>query len=128
MNPSEQLRYANFFRVFARYTLLIITLLTLVFALLSGAETYGGGWQGIIKNSPNALPWAGLLLLLVIAWKWELIGGSIITFFGLFSIYFFNIGRNHFYWSTLLLTLFITLLGGCFLASGIIRRAAHSQI
>ena len=65
--------------------------LAFIFALLSGAETYGGGISGIIKNSPNALPWAALLILIYIGWKWPLIGGICITLFGFGLLYFFGI-------------------------------------
>ena len=65
--------------------------LAFIFALLSGAETYGGGISGIIKNSPKALPWAALLILIYIGWKWPLIGGICITLFGFGLLYFFGI-------------------------------------
>jgi hypothetical protein len=40
-----------------------------VFALVSGAEKYGGGFQGLIKNAPSAMPWLMLLFLVYVAWK-----------------------------------------------------------
>ena len=84
MHQNKQIKTANLLGNIARYTLLIIGVLLFLFALASGADGYGGGIHGIIKNSPNALPWLALLIFLVIAWKWELVGGILITVLGLF--------------------------------------------
>ena len=93
-----------------------------IFSLVSGAETYGGGMEGIIKNSPNSLPWLLLLGALFIAWKREFIGGSIIVILGASLYLFFNcIGTNHFA-ATYLLTLIIVLLGICFITSWYLRK------
>ena len=75
----------------ARILLLIITIFWGVFALLSGASEYGGGITGIIKNSPNALPWLVLLIINYLAWKRELIGGIIVLSIALFFSFFFRI-------------------------------------
>jgi hypothetical protein len=40
------------------------------FALLSGAERYGGGIDGVIQNSPNALPWLLLLIVAAMSFRW----------------------------------------------------------
>ncbi len=74
-------------RNLARSVLIIITASFFVFALLSGAEP---GLAGIIKNSPNALPWLLLFILVGVVWQWELIGGIIILLLGVFSFFFFN--------------------------------------
>jgi hypothetical protein len=88
---------ADVFRFMARYPLLILGILVFLFALVSGSEGFGGGIMGIIKNSPNALPWLALLLFVLVAWKWELIGGIIITLLGVAMFYFFNfVGLNFF--------------------------------
>jgi hypothetical protein len=73
------------------YLLLFIAAFWFVFALLSGAEEYGGGLQGLIKNSPNALPWLILLIFVFVAWKWSLAGGIIIIGLGIASIFMFGI-------------------------------------
>ena len=72
-------------RNIARVFLIILAAFWFVFALLSGAEEYGGGIQGIIKNSPNALPWAVLFVCVFITWKWELIGGILLIAMGVFT-------------------------------------------
>ena len=115
-------KWANFFRCSARSVLLILAILVFVFGLLSGADTQDGLIKGIINNSPNALPGLGLLLTVAIAWKYELAGGILTTAFGLFLFYFFNANGNHFFPTTFVLTLLITLLGLFSMASWFIRR------
>ena len=56
-------KIAKILRYTARTILLFISIFWFVFALLSGAEEYGGGVKGIITNSPNALPWLLLFVL-----------------------------------------------------------------
>ena len=119
---KNRLKVANILRNISRYVLLVLGILVFIFALLSGAENYGGGISGIIKNSPNAVPWFVLLLLVFLAWKWELIGGIIITLLGVGMIYFFNFSGSNFFLITFILTLFITVLGSFFLLSWYLRK------
>jgi hypothetical protein len=119
MQNSEKL--ANILRKLARLILLIIALFWFSFALLSGAEEYGGGLTGIIKNSPNALPWLLLLVVVFIAWKWELLGGILIAGLGIFTIFAFNVFNESLY-VFFLITLPLILLGGFFIASWYLRR------
>ena len=58
-------------RKISRYTLLLITTLVFIFALISGSEEYGGGFKGILKNSPNTLPWLLLLGMNYLVWNKE---------------------------------------------------------
>ncbi|MCP5064004.1 MAG: hypothetical protein GY936_16300 [Ignavibacteriae bacterium] len=120
---KNQIKIANILRNISRFTLLLLGILVFIFALLSGSENYGGGISGIIKNSPNAIPWLILLLLVFVAWKWELIGGIIITLLGLGMIYFFNFSGPNFFLVTFILTLFITVLGSFFLLSWYLRKS-----
>jgi len=122
MDNHDINKTANILRNIARYGLLVIGLLVFIFALLSGAESFGGGISGVIQNSPNALPWLFLLLLVYVAWKSELIGGILITGLGLFLVYFFNFSGLNFFLVTFILTLLITLLGIFFLLSWHLRR------
>jgi len=119
---TQRIKTANILRNTARYSLLIIGVLIFIFALLSGAESKGGGVMGIIKNSPNALPWVLLLILVYVAWKWELVGGIIITALGLFLFYFFNFAGNNFFLFMFILTLLIILLGSFFILSWYLRK------
>lgn len=75
---------------FPRIGMLTFSLLVFVFALLSGAEEYGGGIEGIVLNSPNALPWLVLLVVVFIAWKWEKIGGMLLIALSVLFTVFFN--------------------------------------
>lgn len=120
--PSPQhLKWANLLRTAARYTLLVIGTLVLVFALFSGAEQYGGGLVGVVQNAPNALPAALLLVMVYVAWRWELLGGILITLLGAMMLYFFNVGGNNFYWIVFLTTLLIVMLGLCLIGSAYLR-------
>jgi hypothetical protein len=103
----------------ARILLFTITTLVFVFALLSGSEGYGGGFMGIVKNSPNALPWLLLFGLNYLIWKKELLGGFILTVFGLFITWFLNFKGANFWWTTFAFTSFITLLGVIFILLGL---------
>lgn len=118
----KKLKTANILRNIDRYTLLILGILVFIFALLSGSEDYGGGISGIIKNSPNALPWLVLLVLIFVAWKWELVGGIIITLLGLAMMYFFNFRGLNFFLVTFILTLLIIILGSFFILSWYLRK------
>jgi len=68
----------------------------MLFALLSGAERIGGGVRGVIYNAPNALPWFILLIFVLLAFRWEFIGGIAIILMGFFTLFFFNAPENHF--------------------------------
>ena len=102
---------------FSKYTLLIISVIIFITSLFFGASNYGNGLQGIIKNSPNSLPWLMLLFLNFIAWKWELIGGILLSLFGFGLIYFFNFSGPNFFLVTFIATSFITLLSFSFVVS-----------
>ena len=122
MEKTKKIKTANLLRNFARYSALVLGMLIFIFALLSGAEEYGGGIRGIIKNSPNAMPWLIFLALVYLTWKRELTGGIIITIFGLAALYFFIFKGNHFFISTFILTLLIILIGVFFIVSWYLRK------
>lgn len=117
MQDKSKEKLAKYLRNTARYILLVLGILVFIFALLSGSEDYGGGISGIIKNSPNALPWLILLIIIFIAWKWELVGGIIITLIGIVMLYFFNFRGPNFFLVTFILTLVIVILGSFFIIS-----------
>jgi hypothetical protein len=122
MNQQDQIKTANILRNIARTTMLTIGVLLFVFALFSGAESFGGGVLGVIKNSPNAIPWLGLLVFVFIAWKWELPGGILITALGLFVTWFMSVRGNNFYVIPFIFFLLIILMGVFFLLSWYLRR------
>lgn len=99
--------------------MLAIGVLIFVFALFSGAE---GGIQGVIKNSPNALPGAALLVIVYVAWKWELIGGILIILVGLFATWFICFRGNNFNVAPFIIFFVIIILGSFFVISWYLRQ------
>ena len=91
---NKDIKAVNFLRQTSISTLVVLSSFWFIFALLSGAEEYGGGFSGVLKNSPNALPWLILFVITYIAWKRELIGGIGIIIAALFSVYFFETYRS----------------------------------
>lgn len=90
MEKEKIIKTAKYLRYIARTALLMFSIFWFSFALLSGAEGYGGGLKGILMNSPNALPWLMLFVLVYIVWKWELFGGIFIGVMGLMTILQFD--------------------------------------
>ncbi len=134
METTKKTKTAKAIRSIAFFLLLIAGLLVFVFALLSGSETYGGGLTGIIKNSPNALPWALLLLFTLVARKKPIIGSTLVVAFGVTTTWLFNFSGPNFFWFTFGLTSSITLLGfvmmiATFVAQGHLKpgKAANSS-
>lgn len=125
MSKERNLLMAKYIRGIARYTLLPVLTLVMIFAMLSGSGDYGGGIKGILHNSMNASPWLLLLVILFIAWKWELIGGILITGLGMFAMYFFNFPWKGFDRFPFFLCLFIIIFGSFFLVSWYLRRKAN---
>ena len=106
-NSLERIRIL---RYTARIILLIVTTFWFVFALLSGAEQYGGGLKGIIMNSPNAIPWVVLYLFNLLTWKFERIGGIFIIISALFMTFAFDVLEGN--WAVLLFIVVPLLLLG----------------
>ena len=125
MNEKSDIHTANLLRNVARVTLLLIGIIVFLFALVSGSEEYGGGINGIIKNSPNALPWLIIIVMTAVAWYKEQIGGVFITVFGIFLVYFFNFSGPNFWYSTLLLTMIIPTMGLFLIASWYLRKGSE---
>jgi len=117
---SKNITLANIFRYFARYFMLIASVLILLFALSSGVEQEGG-LKGLINNSPNALPWLILLIIVIIAWKKELTGGILIILFGIAASIFFSIWNDLFEF-VFFVALVIILMGIFFIISAKLRR------
>lgn len=95
----------------ALIVLLILSLLLLLFALLSGSQDYGGGFEGLWKNSPNSLPWLVLLVFVIIAWRNKILGGILITISGAALTYYFNFSGENFFLATFVFCMLILLLG-----------------
>lgn len=126
MSKESSILLAKYLSIIARYTLLVVLLFTIVFAALSGSGDYGGGIKGILKNSINASPWLLLLVILFVTWKWELIGGILITSLGFVAMYFLNFPWKGFDWFPFFLSLTIIIFGSFFIISWYLRRKANS--
>lgn len=118
----DKLKLAKVFRCSARQLLLILGLFMFIFSLLSGTEELGGGFKGILHNSPNTIPWLILLILLLAAWKNELIGGILIIIFSFFSFYFFVFRTEHYNLFVIIISCLILIFGIFFILSWYIRR------
>jgi len=84
------LSLANFFRTAARIGILLICGIMLSYIIFEGAMSYGITIRSIIGAIPNALPWFMLLLLLLLAWDFELISGILMLLFGLIGIFYMS--------------------------------------
>ena len=114
-------------RVFKTIVIIILTLFALfwfLFALLSGASEAGGGLQGLMYNSPNALPWLVLLGLIYLAWRWPLAGGLSIVAMGFAAVPFFNARESIFVF--LLIPSPLILLGAALVLIGV--ASTHARI
>jgi len=117
MDKEMQFRRGGIFKNIARYTSLTLGILVFVFALFSGAKDYGEGIEGIIQNIPNALPWLLFLLVVLVAWKWEVVGGISIVILGLTFLYVFNFPATHFFSTASIIAYLIILIGVCYILS-----------
>ena len=112
-------------RYTARTVLVMVSVFWFVFALLSGAERYGGGLIGLIKNSPNALPWLLLFGVVYMAWRWEIIGGLMIMLMGAFTIVQFD--TLEFLFTFLAISLPLMTAGGGLMLSGYMTQKANAR-
>jgi hypothetical protein len=107
---------AKFYRITARVLGIVYGVLIFVFALFSGAEEGGNTFNAVLKNSPNALPWLFYLLIVLFAWRRELIGGLLLILFGVFFLFFFQVFQN-FRLSTFIIVFLVIVNGLLFLGS-----------
>lgn len=87
---TEEKKLRNKIRGFAYYALLVISAFWFGFSLLSGAESFGGGVRGLLRNSPNALPWFFLLILIYLHRHYPIITASLILVVGLTTFLFYD--------------------------------------
>ena len=115
-------KLAKWLRYIARTVLIIVTSFWFLFALLSGSEAYGGGIKGILKNSPNALPWLLLGVVVYLAFRWELLGGVLVAAMGIFTVFFFKAYHSPVVLFAISVPLF--LLGGFLMAAWYLTKQA----
>jgi len=81
-------------RKISRTVILVIAAFWFGFSLLSGAEDYGGGFQGLLSNSPNALPWFFLLLFVFMYQYYPLVSAILIAITGMVILLFYGALRS----------------------------------
>ena len=110
----------------------IICILAILFVSLFALDSFQPGmplWQQIGEFFMHLIPSFVLILFLVIAWKWELIGGGMFVIIGLGLlpfIYMNNYLMNHSVWMSLGIVLAINvpfiLVGVLFVLSYFLKR------
>ena len=93
----------------------IISILAILFISLFAFDSFSPEltiWQQIAAFLMHLIPSFVLIALLIVAWKWELIGGITYTLIGLvFSPFIFthNFNMNHSVWISLGIVLLINI-------------------
>lgn len=93
----------------------IICILAILFVSMFAADAFAPGltiWQQLGAFFMHLIPSFILIAILVIAWKWEYVGGIIFIIIGLaFSpvVFSINYRMNHSIWMSLSIILIITL-------------------
>lgn len=110
----------------------IICILAILLVSLFGADAFSPElniWQQIGAFMIHLIPSFILLAFLIIAWKWELIGGIIFMVIGLGLspvIFTYNYKMNESVWMSLDIIMAITIpfviVGGLFIASHFLRK------
>jgi len=85
--------------------LLVFAIGWLIFSLMSGFEQSGG-----FRNLPNGLPWLVMLVLVLIAFKWEIAGAAMLVLYGIFTVLFYSFGLVFFIISLPIIVLGLILL------------------
>jgi len=91
----------------------ILVILAILFVSMFAMDSFSPErtfWQNTAAFLMHLIPSFVLVALLIVAWKWEKIGGIILTIVGLvFSVFVFilNLGRNHSVWISLSIVLMI---------------------
>lgn len=127
MSDAAQIKMVKLLQKGALIVLLFLSIIILLFALVSGSEAYGGGMEGIWANKMNSLPWIGLLALVLIAYRNKILGGILLTFFGGFLVYFFNFTGQNFFLSTFVMCMIVLLLGLVIWITGSYLKTANNQ-
>jgi hypothetical protein len=119
----------------------ILCILAILFVSMFALDSFDPKytlWQQLQAFSMHLIPTYILILFLVVAWKWELVGGLILIAFALGlspSVYYHNYLMNHSVWISLSVILMINfpfiLTGVLFILSHYLKkknRMAKSQI
>lgn len=116
MKQESTFKMAKIIKLSALILGLIFGILVFVFALFSGAESYGNDFWAALKNSPNALPWLLFLFIIWFAWKQELMGGLTLIGLGISLLFLFDSFRD-FQWPAFMVSMMVVLDGFLFVLS-----------
>ena len=104
----------------------VICILAILFISIFAADAFESGLSAVLIH---LIPSFVLITFLIIAWKWEFIGGIIFTLIGLGLtpfIFMLNYNRNHSIFDSLLTLLLITfpfiVVGILFIVSHLLKR------
>ncbi len=104
----------------------VICILAILFISIFAADAFESGLSAVLIH---LIPSFVLITFLIIAWKWEFIGGIIITLIGLGLspfVFMLNYNRNHSISDSLLTILVITfpfiVVGILFIVSHLLKR------
>jgi hypothetical protein len=104
-------RSASFFMIF----------FTALWTFWGIAEMYHEGWWGTWTNRlPYLVPIVVTLIPSLVAFRWPLVGGSLIVGIGIFALFFFSR-------AVALIGLGIALVGAAFLVDGVVERKAEPE-
>lgn len=113
----------------------VICILAILFISMFALDSFAPEltfWQQIGTFLMHLVPSFILLALLVVAWKWEFVGGVIFTFVGVVTtpfIFLHNYRMNHSVWMSLFIILIITipflLVGILFLVNHRIKKGGY---
>lgn len=110
----------------------IICILAILFVSMFALDAFEEGFtlsEQLIAFAMHLIPSFVLLIFLVIAWKWEMVGGILFTLIGLITspiVYSMNYEMNHSVWMSLSIILMITfpfiLVGILFITSHYLKK------
>jgi hypothetical protein len=101
----------------------VLVILAILFVSMFAFDSFSPertAWQNTIALLMHLSPSFVLLAILVVAWKWEKVGGIILTVVGValsFSVFMLNFRRNHSVWMSLLIILMVCIP---FVAAGVL--------
>ena len=93
----------------------VLVILAILFVSMFAFDSFSPGrtaWQNLIAFLMHLAPSFVLLAILVVAWKWEKVGGIILTVVGValsVSVFMLNFKRNHSVWMSLLIILMVCI-------------------
>lgn len=117
----------------------IICILAILFVSIFAADAFAPGltlWQQLGAFFMHLIPSFVLIAILIVAWKWELVGGIIIAVIGIATspfIFILNHNRNHFSVGAslgvvLMITFPFIVVGILFIVSHILKKKNLSKV